>query len=193
MTQLHPQRFIPWVFFIFGLLFLALTTWPLPVEHSQWSAVSINSSNWDFSFTLDWPSSIRVGEPKTAILKVAQNNGLSGDNMLEARLEFPELVINPNGTIVQPAGNQENPLEYRWSLTALQPGEVNGTLWIYLVSQDAEGDEQRDALVARSLELKASSIFGLSIPSVRWIGGILIIISMPWIIRQVYRCKNGTI
>jgi len=194
MTQLHPQRFIPWVFFIFGLLLLALTTWPLPVEHSQWIAESLSDPQVAYTFTLEWPQSLRVGEEGVAGLTALRDatGEPPAQSMLEARLEFAGLVIDPNGSIAQTAGgNSDMPLEYRWLITAHQPGKVSGTLWIYLVTQDAGGIEMRDALVARALDLEVSSIFGLPVLSLRWMGGVLIVISMVVIIRQAHRWKNG--
>ncbi len=184
MTQLHPQRIIPWVFFICGLLILTLTTWPLPVEHSQWSAVSLSDPEMKYTFELEWPRALRVGEGGTAVLTAGQIDlgASSANGMLEARLEFPGLIIKPNGSITQPPGSEENPLEYRWSITAFQPGSVSGTLWISLVAQNADGIKQRDALVAKTLVVHATSIFGIPAILVRWVAGVLIVITLVMLI-----------
>jgi len=129
------RSFTAWLLFTAGLALVLLTSWPLPSQSIQWTATADSIA---YTFTLDWPSLVRVGENHTAVLVVKQTAASPApsvsSSMLESRLEFNHLLIDPAGVISQPVGSA-GVNEFRWSVTTWQAGKLPGTLWIYAASR----------------------------------------------------------
>ncbi len=167
------RKFTAWALFTAGLALVLLTSWPLPSQSVQWTATTDSIA---YTFTLDWPSLVRVGENHTAVLVVKQMAASPAPSvsptMLETRLEFNHLLIDPAGVISQPVG-AAGVNEFRWSVTAWQAGKLPGTLWIYAATPD--DPDMPQALAARTLELRAVGPGRSVIISLRWLGAALML------------------
>jgi hypothetical protein len=145
--------------------------------------VSGGSTLEDRQLTLVWPSAIRSGEIGTVRLvleaispqsvsalpgEVDAATGAGGDlytthNVLvEARLEMPGMLYSPSGEVSQalPAGQ---PVTFLWSGRASQQGDYQGTIWLHLrLIPLGAGRQFRTVLSAQRIEIKASSLLGMS-------------------------------
>lgn len=166
---MHPYRKpAAWALFAVGLGLVLLSSWPLPSQSVQWTAAADSTS---YTISLDWPSLVRVGENHTAVLVVEQAVASLKDpdspKLLETRLEFNHLLIDPAGMVTQPIGST-GVNEFRWSVSARQAGRSSGTLWIYAASPDESAMPQ--ALAARTLSFHAVGPGRTVLVSLRWLG-----------------------
>src|SRR5574340_230315 len=154
--------------FALGLGLVLLTSWPLPSQSVQWTAAAETAA---YTISLDWPLLVRVGEKHAAVLVVEQAATPTADSvspkLLETRLEFNHLRIDPSAKVTQPLGSA-GVNEFRWSIIAGQAGMSSGTLWIYAASPDETAMPQ--ALAARTLELRAVGPGRTALLSLRWLG-----------------------
>ena len=169
-----------------GLALLTVSTWPLPAERMEWTANPTGSSPGEFTFALAWPVSIRASEPGMAHLTIKPPPGQPANTMIEARLEFAGLVIAPAGIMAQPVGMAET-LEFRWKLEPATAGVHFGTLWIYTSPLVSDSSEQRVALVARPLQVRAIFLGPVPVVWLRWVGIVLIALAAVLFIRQTRR------
>jgi hypothetical protein len=169
-----------------GLALLAVSTWPLPVERMEWMANPTTSLQGEFNFSLSWPVSIRVSEPRVAQLTVKPPPGLPANTRIEARLEFADLVIAPAGIMAQSIGAAEN-LDFRWELEPVEAGVHSGMLWIYTSPQTSDRSEQRVAIAARPLQVRTLFLGPVPVFWLRWVGIILIALAAVLFIRRARR------
>ena len=169
-----------------GLALLAVSTWPLPVERMEWTANPTTSLQGEFNFALSWPVSIRASEPRAAHLTVKPPPNQFTNTMIEARLEFSDLVIAPAGIMAQPVGAAET-LEFNWELELAAAGVHSGTLWIYISPVVSDRSEQRVVLAARPLQVRAIFLGPVPVVWLRWVGIVLIALAVVLFIRQARR------
>ncbi len=154
MSFIRSRKYIPWVVLAVGLTLLVLTSWPLPTNRFEWTAADKTRR---YTFILDWPAAVRVGENRQAVLTVSPNflpdAAAESAKVLETRLEFANVQIDPNGSIRQPVSSSS--LAFHWSIGSLQAGTPEGTLWIYTVMPGDDGGEMQTALTARPLEFRS--------------------------------------
>ena len=177
------RKFIPAIVLLLGLTLFAVTTWPLPVERMEWTANPTTSLQGEFSFALSWPISIRASEPRMARLTVKPPPGMPANTRIEARLEFPDLVIAPAGIMAQPVGAIET-LEFNWEIEPVEAGVLPGTLWIYTSSLASGNSEEHAAFVARPLQVRAIFLGPVPVVWLRWVGIVLIALATVLFIRQ---------
>ena len=165
-----------------GLVLLSISTWPLPVERMEWAANG--SSQGEFNFALTWPISIRASEPRAAHLTIKPPPGQPVHTTIEARLEFGGLVIAPAGIMAQPVGAVET-LEFNWEIEPVKAGVHPGTLWIYTSTLVSDSSDERTALVARPLQVRAIFLGPVPVVWLRWIGVVLIALATVLFFRRV--------
>ncbi|MBA4399211.1 MAG: hypothetical protein C0396_05000 [Anaerolinea sp.] len=180
----HWRKLIKAGILLAGLALLAVSTWPLPVERMEWTANPTASLQGEFNFALSWPVFIRVGEPRAAHLTVKPPSGLPANTRIEARLEFPDLVIAPAGIMAQPVGAVEM-LEFNWEIEPVEVGVLPGTLWIYTSTPVSGSSDERTALVARPLQVRAIFLGLVPLVWLRWIGVVLIALATVLFFRRV--------
>lgn len=157
-----------------ALFLIVVTSLPLPTDTIEWNASDGSSQ---YTFILEWPSALRVGEARQIVLKVIrddQNVPVQDTSMaLEARLEFAGAQFSPNGSIIQSVGSSKSNL-FHWSITAGQAGNSTGTLWVYSIIPGGGTHEERVVLTARPLEIRSIG-YGLAlIYLLRWMGVLLL-------------------
>lgn len=170
------RKLFAWVLFVVGLVLILLTSWPLPSESIQWTS---DSGGVSYTFSLDWPSLVRAGEIRQATLLINRSGLTSEPVMLETRLEFNHLLVNPAEKITQPV-SLSGVNEFRWELAVRQSGKSSGTLWIYESSLDDVVMPQ--ALAARSLEFRALGPGRAVTLSLRWLGAALLVMGVLFLI-----------
>lgn len=171
----HPYRkAAAWALLAVGVGLVLLTSWPLPSQSVHWTVAADSAS---YTISLEWPSLVRVGEKHAAVLVVEQAaasmDDQSSPKLLETRLEFNHLIIDPSAKVTQPLGST-GVNEFRWSVIAGQAGKSSGTLWIYAASPDETDMPQ--ALAARTLELRAVGPGRTALLSLRWLGAVLLVL-----------------
>lgn len=146
---------------------------------------------------VEWPTVMRIADRYWMELDFSQlDDGLTQpeqpvgfsdayDNynlMAEARFEVAGIRVEPANPIREsmPRGQ---PLKFKWQLTAYQAGTYNGTLWLSLrfLPLDGKAPIQQPVYVQK-ISLTATSLFGLTAPQVRWIGGAGIVLGIALII-----------
>ncbi|MHB0989347.1 MAG: hypothetical protein ACYC3P_11895 [Bellilinea sp.] len=183
MPSRRWRKLIKAAILLVGLALLTVSTWPLPTERMEWTANPTGSLQGEFNFALVWPISIRVSEPRTARLTVKPPSDLPANARIEARLEFAGLVIAPAGIMAQPVGAAET-LEFNWEIEPVEAGVHSGTLWIYAAPLVSDRSEQRVALAARPLQVRAIFLGPVPVVWLRWIGIVLIALAVVLFIRQ---------
>lgn len=135
---------------------------------------------------LAWPETARKGDAAPIRLAVeleqpdlyfpANQDGVSGDlpdafNLLaESRLEMPGMLVNPPGLVSQPL-NPDRTVAFNWLATGDEAKKVTGSAWFYLrLIPVGEGEEQRMALSAQTLELRTVDLLGLDGQTARTLG-----------------------
>lgn len=176
---------IGWVFFLIGLVLIVLTSWPLPAQTIEWSSTSDAAS---YTFTLDWPALVRIGENHQAELTVTRKGSFSNDSIfsevLESRLEFNNLQVDPSGMVTQPLGST-GMNEFRWSIKVWQAGQYSGTLWIYTASLEDAGVHR--ALTARSLEIRSVGPGRSIVLILRWTGVLLVLLGALFVMHPLLK------
>jgi len=179
MPSHHIRQLFLTLLFLAGTSLLLLTSWPLPTNRYEWEVKSPVDTGADFAFALDWPAWMRPGEAGTAILTVKASNkdqsGRIAPVIIETRLEFAGVKIEPGSIISQPLGSTTS-LQFRWRITALAPASQAGTLWIYAIVDTPGREPETVALAARSLEVHATGLRGIPYPIFRMVGVLLILI-----------------
>lgn len=168
------RKFIPWVVLVIGLFLIVVTSWPMPSDTTEWN---ISNNSTQYTFILEWPSALRVGETRPTVLKVTRDGqnlpDMDAPSALEARLEFAGVQFSPNGSIVQSVGSSNTNL-FHWSIAAGQAGNSTGTLWVYSIIPGSGANEERVPLTARPLEIRSIGHRLAPIHLLRWIGVLLL-------------------
>jgi len=160
--------------------------------------------------SLEWPSRIHVGssdtirlsldlDPKGQLTPQVEVGGhqVTGQSInipdlyethnivAEARLDLAGLQISPEGTMNEPVVRGERTVFY-WSLSPAQTGSYRGTLWLFLnIIPRNGGEADRRAILARPIEIQATTVLGLP-ANVAEIGGaaggvISMVLGFPFI------------
>jgi hypothetical protein len=100
-------------------------------------------------------------------------------NNFESRLELPGVHIEPSGVISQNFVKNKI-LNHKWELYPDNPGEVNGTLWLYinLIPENPSDDLIHEILLAKPIQIDVITIFGLSSIWVRILSTTLLLFSL---------------
>jgi len=147
--------------------------------------------------TLEYPSSLRVGDiglirlrltldAKTALLKYWGDRAEDADAyaipapdrvtaLAEANLELPQARIRPSDSISQ-ALRDGAPTEFVWSASTSQPGELNGTAWLFIkFATNGTEPTSRIALSAQPIQIEAATFLGLGGAGARLCGTVGVI------------------
>lgn len=181
MLSIRLDKLLAAVLGAAGVILVILTSWPMPVESISWTSTADPAA---YTFTLEWPTLVRVGEMRQASLTITQTSpGESKSNssgVFESRLEFNDLQIDPSGTVTQPVGSAGENV-FRWSITARQGGLSSGTLWIYAFAPDDAG--AHPVLTARTLELRVVGSSRSTVLTLRWLGAALAVLGIFFLVR----------
>jgi hypothetical protein len=150
---------------------------PAPLGEARW-------------VTFEYARTIRLGDSGSYRLVVEVSSGaepLQAGSLyedyavfLEARLELPETIINPEGSLMTGMlpGSR---LEFSWQVTPQIAGKISGMLWIYLrLSPLGGGDIERLPLLARPFTIEGVTFLGLSVDLMRIIGGAGFVLSFTY-------------
>lgn len=148
--------------------------------------------------TLLWPHSVRLGDAGRISLDFVRDpadsalgrgdtpqSGASGFNvMVDARLEMPDARIVPLGLVSQTMLPGQ-PIHFEWQVAPYEPGDVDGTVWVYLRYVAADSGEQQQVLIAvKPVRVRSVALLGLPAGVVRaagWVGIVAgIILGLPF-------------
>jgi len=146
---------------------------------------------------LEWPPIIRVGDsdlilltleldPKgnltpTAIIQGHQTQGekIAIPNLYETHYVFAEGRLDISGLDVKPNSEIREALQptqsvkFAWSVRPEQVGTYRGMVWLHLIFKPKPGgEEERRALSAQRIDIRAVNLLGLSGAAARWMGAI---------------------
>jgi hypothetical protein len=130
---------------------------------------------------LTWPARMQVGSvdrvqaqlaPAGQTLTPETGQGIvsekSAENAgeqwaIEARLEIPEVMFEPAGTIGETLSGSA-PLEFTWWVRPSQIGSYKGIIWLHKIGLATDGNDaaQRRLLSAQPVEIQVTSLFGLN-------------------------------
>jgi hypothetical protein len=145
--------------------------------------------------TLEFPPKIRAGDSDVVrlTLEVDDNGNLTPTVLTEGNVTRGEVIIIPNlydshnilaearldmaGVDIRPSETISETLlprqkiTFYWSVLPADVGRYKGTVWFYLrFIPKASGMESRQALSAQTIEIEATTFFGLRANPARWLG-----------------------
>lgn len=132
--------------------------------------------------TLQDPDDLRtagIEEENQANVLSNRTDIFSSYNLVaEGRVDAMLQGLLPSGSIRQPI-HYRDPIEFRWTLEPLHPGNFDGKFWIYLnlVNKDA-GTDERVALLAYPFAIKCQSFLGLKTDYVLGMGAFFVFLSL---------------
>ena len=97
------------------------------------------------------------------------------DIAIEVLLDVSNTVIKPGPRIIEPY-HIGSPLRFEWGVQATD-GDVSGTIWIYVLSEESKEQLFRYPLFALPVKIKNNSLIGISPRILRIILFALILIS----------------
>jgi len=191
MKRLSLRVWIGWVLISISLLLLLWGLYPFEQKRRE---MRISQQRL---LILEYPSTIRVGDSDLIILTLEldpqgnltpkafiQGHQIQGENIAipnlyethyifaEGRLELSGLVIKPSAEIretLQPAQS----VKFAWSVLPQQVGTYRGLVWLHLIFIPKQGgNEERRALSAQRIDIRAVNLLGLSGAAARWMGVI---------------------
>ena len=152
-----------------------------------------------YSLTLEWPAVLRIGDTGQIRLQLEpQENSLGPsagqeggvNRLVEVRLELPGFKPIPEGEALTPL-HASQPVILQWRLQPQQPGVNQGTLWVHLRSlPNGSGQmgspETRQVLSAQKLQIRATSLLGLTGLQARIAGVIGCVVGILLILETFY-------
>ncbi len=168
--------------------------------------------------SLNWSSSLRAGDVGFIRLTLSSDemvldgNALLGDEsgildpvrqmilkdpyniVAETRIEIPGASVLPGAEMSQPLRQGED-LKTIWQIMPLEPGTLNGEVWLYLhpISEN-QGDGIRQPISILNINLQSIDLFGVTGHQARISGiiGIGIVLLLWWgrngnIIKRLFR------
>jgi hypothetical protein len=139
---------------------------------------------------VEWPESMRIGEVEEIRLTfepsekegVESSSGIGLSNiynhynlMAEGRFEVAGVKVEPANPLREslPPGQS---ITYKWRITAEKTGLYTGRVWLSLrfLPLDGKAPTQSPIFVT-SINLKLTSLWGISGPAARLLGGLVII------------------
>lgn len=174
---------------------------PRPVGTSEAAgARGAAEAHENYSVTLQYPPVVRAGDAELVHLRLTQAPapapGLSGQWMgaplrsgelggsgglpehvfAEARLELDGAQVRPDAEVTVPLP-ADGTLDFVWSVRLDRPHAVRGTAWLFLIfTQIPSHTEDRVAVSAQAVEIRAAGLAGLSGSAAR-VGGSLALIA----------------
>jgi len=171
-----------------GLLVWGWAFFPLPRQTLKWlftppqlySAAAGLGLGETRAAQFSLPQQLRPGEEDRVELNFSSADAASPqlpaaygacNALAEARLEFPGVNLRPQNSIREPLAPGK-PAVFYWSLSAVEPGEYEGKLWLYVTFFCPEDrSETRLALLSAPLQVTVSAApWGAA----RWLGGALL-------------------
>jgi hypothetical protein len=158
-----------------GLIIAGLTFIPIQYQDSSirlpdGSKESSSSSLSNREVQLHLSNDLVTGEQVMLEMSLLPGGATSpGKDYLEARLDLPGVEVFPDQTVSAPV-LVEQPVSFRWLITAGNEDPLPGRLWLTLVSTDAGGKEVRVPALAHPLEIGLRRVAGLPVPEARWLG-----------------------
>jgi hypothetical protein len=130
--------------------------------------VSIQTGNRDFIRLVFMPAAVSPG-----MIEIQGLEDIFSTHMVavEARLEMGGLEVEPAGTLTRPLLPGQA-VRFEWGLIPNQARVYEGTAWLYLRFMPKDGSPGNSRPVsAQRVEIRASSILGLSGLQARMLGG----------------------
>lgn len=88
---------------------------------------------------------------------------------IKSHLDFPRQFVEPNGYNSKPISTQASPVFF-WNIFTDKPENLTGKLWIYMVIQNPQGVTIEYPLLARDIEIKATTLVGMKLATSRIAG-----------------------
>jgi hypothetical protein len=153
-----------------------------------------------YTLVLEYPPSLRKGDPGVVRLRVVPGNAASEQDLanaaaaatarppgsgaaadeplgFQARLEAAGAAIRPEGDITA-GGSAANGTEFLWTIRAIPNSGTRGTVWTFLIPMGASDlNASRRAISAQPLEIKVTTVVGLSGPNARVLGAVLLVLA----------------
>lgn len=146
---------------------------------------------------LEWPPTIRVGDSDLILLTLEldrqgnltptelieghqiQEEKIAIPNLYETHYIFAEGRLDISGLVVKPNSEIREALhpaqraKFAWSVSPPQAGTFRGMVWLHLIFKPKQGgNEERRALSAQRIDIRAVNLLGLSGNAARWMGVI---------------------
>jgi hypothetical protein len=202
------KRAISLFFLLLAVIFLAISSWPLPRVQSTQSFPKAYSLDYPELSPVELsreiftsiPSKVRAGETdeirfefiSTEISDASNTQDTAGETyLLETRLEMPGMEENPADAVVQPV-IEGHTLRYTWQIQPGQAGMYSGTLWVYLLVMP-EGSTEPDRRPVLALPVKVecvnTPVFNAKV--LRILGGFCIAAAFFMVLLQLIQRVGG--
>ncbi len=145
---------------------------------------------------VEWPQTIRQGDSDTIRLTLEVDEAgritptalIEGHEVLGSPVEIPNLYETHNvvaearldlagmeivpGAEISESLRPGQPVNFFWSVRPGEPGDYRGTLWLHLrfIPIEPGGQEERIALTAQQIEIRAVNLLGLGGTPARLLG-----------------------
>jgi hypothetical protein len=169
-------RVLLWAAAVLFLFLFVLASWPTPIRRFE---IRITSPASDLiqvarDAVIEIPGYIWQGETGTVRLTVlaqpVDSPGTSGV-ILETALDFPvELTGGDTKWEALVPGQQAS---FTWGVRGGSPGLVQGKLWVW-----ANSGDEREALLARPVEINVRTFGGLQVGFVRWSAAVIALLCL---------------
>jgi len=142
---------------------------------------------------VEWPDSMRIGDSEE-IKMIFEPGGVEGiegspeigfsniydhyNLMAEGRFEVAGVVVEPANPLREslPPGQS---IVYKWKITADKTGVYPGRVWLSLRYLPLDGKTPTQSpIFVTSINLKLTSLWGISGPAARRLGGLVIILGI---------------
>jgi len=150
---------------------------------------------------LEWPTSMRIGDHEMIQLEFETIENASSPEqqtgytdaynsyniMTEARFEVAGVRIEPTNPTREsmPAGQ---PVRFKWEVSTERAGDYKGNVWLSLRFLPLDGNSPiQEAIYVSAVGIHASSLFGLSGPLARVLGGVGMLLGVVLILKDVVK------
>ena len=174
--MMKSRRVLWWTGAGLFLFLFVLTSWPAAPQRFE---IRLSSPEGDpiqvaRDAVVEVPSFIWQGETgNVCLIILAQAGDPPGapEVMLETRLELPiELIDGDTKWEALVPGQQAS---FAWSVRGSTPGRIEGKLWVW-----ANAGDEREALLARPVELNVRTIGGFQPGFARWSAALIALLCL---------------
>lgn len=165
---------------------LVISIWPVPVHSDQVAFTS--SEGVTGTLLVTQPDQIHVGEKSEVSLEILvdhMQNALDPLTFL-TKLELDSIAVTPKGegkVSIDPS----KPVKLNWQIIPYKSGVYSGTLWLFV----EQGGVQKDLILAKPVELKAKTLFGFSIRTVRTASIVGLIVGFVYLFIKILKMQPG--
>jgi hypothetical protein len=160
---------------------LLISFWPVSMHTDK--IIFSSSDGITGTLLVSQPDQVPVGDKFTISLKISVDQKSVDDQLtLISKLEMDNLKVTPYGE-GKVSINTSNPVVLNWQIQPTIASAFSGTLWLFF--ETANGT--RDLILAKPVELKTTTLFGLSLRTIRMVSIIGLIVGFVYLFIKKFK------